>query len=547
MNDYSRVVVIACATFLVASSVLTNEIFAQPLGDVEMILTRGESGLPGHNVFYVGEKVFATLRITGLNDRRPYTGQIQVTGQIFDGDGSEVLMVEKEPEYYLQVLGGDSIETTLVIDSDGKNIPPGNYSFSVTVQHVETGRKYNTRCNLVYQKPESLCVSEFCWFLDSEKLYPTGPVFQPVRMYSLSSRVMNYSVADRKIGVQMNSGVAQPAGGQTEEQHITETFTKTMPPDSKLPERIWYDASYFWRRRGDFWVTQSVLDLPTGNETTSRSPITVQGRELPTEATKDRVELFMEFTYGLHGAIRKPKYLANEDIWVTLGALNVPVMEPTTLNYDASFLDGAGTVLSKVALRESSFRRDSQEGIYIGEWQIPVDPNQMRFDAIKEIEIQMTDRLTGKVSCVSSPLDLLPLNGLSAFNYRFTCDAQGATPGGRFLTAGQDYFLKCDIAKFAIEDYAIDVTHSVKAFTDIGQPITGTELVLEHKRALSVSEKLEGQLPLGMQISLNRPGKFLLRSTFTDNISGETYTTDIPVEVVSPFQFVKEEAPPNAR
>ena len=82
----------------------------------------------------------------------------------------------------------------------------------------------------------------------------------------------------------------------------------------------------------------------------------------------------------------------------------------------------------------------------------------------------------------------------------------------------------------------------MKAFTEDGQPIAGTELVLDHKRALSVAEKLNAQLPLTMQISLNRPGKFLLRSTITDNLSGQTYTSDMPIEVVSPFQFVADES-----
>lgn len=102
--------------------------FADELGKLELVLTYGESGLLRDNVFYTGEKVFATLRITGLCDERPYTGQIQVTGLVLDAKGKEVLRVEKEPEYYSQVLGGDSIETTIVIDSDRKEIPPGNYT-----------------------------------------------------------------------------------------------------------------------------------------------------------------------------------------------------------------------------------------------------------------------------------------------------------------------------------------------------------------------------------------------------------------------------------
>ena len=71
--------------------------FAEELGKVEVVLTYGESGLPRNNVFYTGEKVFATLRITDMGDERPYTGQIQVTGIVLDANGTEVLRVEKEP------------------------------------------------------------------------------------------------------------------------------------------------------------------------------------------------------------------------------------------------------------------------------------------------------------------------------------------------------------------------------------------------------------------------------------------------------------------
>lgn len=115
--------------------------FAEELGKVEVVLTYGESGLPRDNVFYTGEKVFATLRITGLGDQRPYTGQIQVTGIVLDANGEEVLRVEKAPEYYSHVLGGDSIETTLGLNSDRRRFPSGDYTLVATIRQIQTGRK----------------------------------------------------------------------------------------------------------------------------------------------------------------------------------------------------------------------------------------------------------------------------------------------------------------------------------------------------------------------------------------------------------------------
>lgn len=515
--------------------------FAEELGKVEVVLTYGESGLPRDNVFYTGEKVFATLRITGLGDQRPYTGQIQVTGMVLDANGEEVLRVEKEPEYYSHVLGGDSIETTIVIDSDRKGIPPGGYTLDVAVHHLPSGRSFKARREFAWKTSEHISVGEFCWFLDNEKKYSAGPVFQPMRPYKLRARINNFSILDRKRNIRVQTDLLRQDGIDSTEKNLDDTISDTIPFGKELPVSEWYNKWVFFRYPGNEIITQRVSDLTLGIHAEANCPIVVPGRELLKVSNDHEMKLFVDFTYGLHGAIREGNFLVNEEIWATIGALSVPQMEKTSLDFEACFLDATGRTIRKVSLGESSYRRDSTEGLYFGEWQIPFSADNVRLDNIQKLQILVTDKKIGKVSQVSVPIHFSNIEGLAAYNFQVSCDAHSQTPAGQFLTAGQPYYLNCEITKHTIKDYAIDITHSVKAFTEDGQPIAGTELVLEHKRALSVAEKLNEQLPLGMQISLNRPGKFLLRSTFTDNLSGQTYTSDMPIEVVSPFQFVADE------
>ncbi|PQO34234.1 hypothetical protein DTL21_11920 [Bremerella cremea] len=515
--------------------------FAEELGKLELVLTYGESGLPRDNVFYTGEKVFATLRITGLGDERPYTGQIQVTGMVLDANGEEVLRVEKEPEYYSQVLGGDSIETTLIIDSDKKGIAPGNYTLVSTIQQMPAGRKWEVQTDFRWETNPILHCCEFAWFLDRECKYPAAPVMQPGRFFWLRQRFGHFSFVDRSFSIQAQMKLVRRNNQPVKAEGGKGSYSFKIPPASELPEWIWLPTFEQFTRPGNCRLSLDIADLLSGTEASTTLPVYVGKTPMPSVESNGDLKPFLALTHGKYGNEHDSDYLMGEDIWVTLGFIDKTRGGVTNQKIHAYFLDQNNQVVSDFSLGEVEIRCGFHERYFIKAINFAVNPDRGPVEPVRKVQIELHETTTGAKTVLSAPIRFLPMKELAALNLRVSRDTHDKVPAGQFLTAGQPYYLNCDITKFTVKDYAIDITHSVKAFTEDGQPIAGTELVLEHKRALSVAEKLNEQLPLGMQISLNRPGKFLLRSTFTDNLSGRTYTSDMPIEVVSPFQFVADE------
>ncbi|RCS40792.1 hypothetical protein DTL42_25890 [Bremerella cremea] len=506
----------------------------------DLLFTYGESGQPCPNVFYTGETLFVSLRLTGLKDSRPYTGQIQIDGIVVDSNNQQILKTQGKPNYYTQVLGGDSLETTLEIDSDRKGIPPGNYTLVVTITHLSSGRVIEARKPFIWKEPKSFCNAEPSWFLDVNHEFPSGPTLQPGRFYALGTRVMNMSFDDRTFRVRSRIDLyrfdSKTLLGGTAEV----TLTTTVPEQERLPERFWDTTLLQFNKVGRFSISQESVDQPTGKTTSMKLPVDISGTGQ--DSKSDNIEPFMFLTHGKYGVARTTDFLMGEDIWATLGFADPNHGGRTTQASHVYFLDGHGRVVTEFSLGESKVLAGFGDRFFLGYLQFGVNPDRGLVEPVREIQLHLTEKEKGTKTILSAPIRFMPIEGLSAINLRVSRDSHDKVAAGQFLTAGQLYYLNCDITKYTVKDYAIDITHSVKAFTEDGQPIAGTELVLDHKRALSVAEKLNAQLPLTMQISLNRPGKFLLRSTFTDNLSGQTYTSDMPVEVVSPFQFVKEEA-----
>ncbi|MFN3148530.1 hypothetical protein [Bremerella sp.] len=523
------------AVFLIIGA--TEE--ARGEGRAELVLTYGESGLPRGNVFHVGEKVFATIRLSGLADPPPYVGQIQVTGSVVDAQGREVLRVDNEPENYWQVLGGDTLEATLVIDSDRKGIPPGSYTLIAMVQHLRTAKRFEVRRDFVWKNAEGFTTDEFRWLLDLGEDYPAGPLLQPGRVYWLFHRNLNTTFVNRSLSIRKQVFLYSP----NEEMPIGKTgvfeHSTIIPENRNLPERIWSSIGLEFSRAEDIQVSVDFMDMPSGDCALDRISARVASTIAPRPDEHKTDKPFMVLTHGALGKVRQTAYLGGEDIWLTVGFAD-PGKGALSQQIVKCFLrDREGELLKEVRLDELFGHSGFSQSFFIELIKIPGSSVIEDLETISEIELQLTQKETGKTTVLTAPIRFSPTEQFSAFNVRLSADSWGEVPAGEFLTAGATYHLQCDITKYAIQDYAMNVTHAVKAFTADGQPIEGTELVLEHAKELSVAEKLESKHPLSMQISLNRPGKFILRWTFTDNLSGETFTTDLPVEVVSPFQFMK--------
>lgn len=541
---------------------LANVAQSQDVTQAEIVLTNGDSGLPRDGIFYSDEKVFATVRIESLSDPRPYVGQIQVTASIVDAKGNEVLRVEKEPETYWQVLGGDTIETTLAIDSNRKNISPGNYTLRASAWHVRSNRRYQVRHDFAWKIADTFCGTAQGWYLDRNLEYPSGPLLQPGRFYAARCDIMNMSVNDRMINLQAKRELFRPGEQSSLGGTVTGTILVPVPKVGELPKRFWESPLLQLNRIGDLLISSSYLDLPSGRKMTLLFPAKVAGTEMTEVDDNLGTKPFILLSQGAFGKVKRDSYLVGEDIWVTLGFADAGHKDLSQQVVHAYLLDGNQQVVKEIATTDmttTGFLSDSAEfplsNISNGEMSVingfpaPFFIENLKIrgsslaggglENVREIQFYLEQKETGKETILSTPIRFRQIDKLSALNIRISADPTGKVPAGKFLTAGRTYYLKSDISKYAIKDYAINVTHAVKAFTEDGKPIEGTELVLEHEKELSVSEKLEGKHPLSMQISLNRPGKFILRWTFTDNLSGETFTTDLPVEVVSPFQFVR--------
>ncbi|PQO36115.1 hypothetical protein DTL21_09355 [Bremerella cremea] len=504
-------------------------------GRAELVLTYGKSGLPRSNVFHSGEKIFATLRLTGLQDQRPYTGQIEVTGSVIDANGKEVLRVAKERENYQQVLGGDSVETTLVIDSDGEEIPPGEYSLFARVKHLRTGQHFDVRHGFTWKAIEKFGTDEFCWFLDLERNYPSGPLLQTGRLHVLAYRNVGMTFNDRSFGIEKQMKLLRPSEQVAIGQTAVFENLRTVPGGGKLPERAWSGTGLKFSSSGDFKISVEFKDMLSGSTALDTIPVKVAETDA---VSKSKSLMFL--TNGAYGPRKQMDYFAGEDVTATLAFEDPGKGSISKQVLSAHFLDEDEKTIGKFPLGNLDALSGFAESYFVEHVSIPGNRFVSSLEKVRDVRIQLEGQSDGRKTILSAPIRFQPIRALAALNVSVKADAQGKIPAGQFLTAGQIYYLNCDLAKFQIKDYAINLTHSVKAFTEQDQPIAGTELVLEHKRELSVSEKLNGNLPVSMQISLNRPGKFLLRSTFTDHLSGQTFTSVLPVEVVSPFQFYKK-------
>lgn len=377
--------------------------------------------------------------------------------------------------------------------------------------------------------------------MDPERKYLAGPVIQPGRFYWLQERYDNFSFVDRRFSIQTQVKLVQRNGQPANGKSAKGVCSLAVPLENELPKQFWVPSLQQFTRPGDCRLFLEMVDQLSSKEASATLPVYVAETPLPSVQSNGETKPFLALTHGKYGAKHATDYLMGEDIWTTYGFSDPTRGGITRQAVHVYFLDQHDKVVSDFPWGEGELPSGFSERYFIGTFQFGVKPDLGPVEPVRKIRVELQETTTGKTTILSTPIRFLPVTGLAAFNLHVSCDTHNKFPAGQFLTAGQPYYLNCDITKHTIKDYAIDITHSVKAFTEDGEPIAGTELVLEHKRALSVAEKLNEQLPLGMQISLNRPGKFLLRSTFTDNLSNQTYTSDMPIEVVSPFQFVADE------
>ncbi len=88
----------------------------------------------------------------------------------------------------------------------------------------------------------------------------------------------------------------------------------------------------------------------------------ISGKQLLKKGGDREIDLFMEFSYGLNGVVHKQEFLPCDDIWFSLGAYSAPVVEATTLDLEACFLDGMGAAVRRFSLPKASYKRSTTEG-----------------------------------------------------------------------------------------------------------------------------------------------------------------------------------------
>ncbi|PQO40727.1 hypothetical protein [Blastopirellula marina] len=543
MNYRGSLIFIASLIVLLSSE---QRLFPDNLPKVDIAFTYGPAG-PTHDVkFIAGETVFGILRISGLNSNKPFSCELETQIEVRDTSGNTLLSTKPQHNVCFQLLGDGVVVIPFEIEPKSDTQLIGDFAIHAIATDLRTKMQGQTSCIISWHKQTGLTATNYRFVQRADRTIPAGPVLAPGGEYAMTCDIIGLEPKNGSIGFTGRlSGRVNQSDNDTCVLHYS--LTDSVSRYSTAPNSAILTAPIYTNESGQLTLHSVIEDANSEQTFESDIPITSMAPNWsePNPPTRGRLQADIVFTQGELGRQREGKFHSGETVYVDIAIAGLQEHKARfggCFAMTMKFLNSEG----KVIISKSN---SGHENIYTlsGESVIHRQLSLELNDKVSQSEkywllLIIKDIETNNEISVRKPMTWTTCTQMTAMGHRMTWDAEGKYPAGPVLSVGQTYCLNCDLTKYTVKDYAIDISHSVKAFTEDGQPIAGTELVLDHKRALSVAEKLNDQLPLTMQVSLNRPGKFLLRSTITDNLSGQTYTSDMPVEVVSPFQFVKEKA-----
>lgn len=512
--------------------------------------TMGPAGPLWNSSFLPSEIIFGVISVSGLNDVKPYEGQLSTQITVTDSAGMYVAVLPIEFYSYFQLLGGDKLVIPFKLNAKEYNLPSEKLNVNVEVTHHKSKRSARATRAVAFNSPKGLVGMEFrLTRLDGESVpveIPAGPVLSPGMPYSLRSRTIGAKSPNRTFRLnqelQFHDNSLKLSG-----RKFADTISISASRFGEVPTDLEWATKFAVNRSGDFFLRLVLNDMQSNHSCKYKLPCRA-GRSpshlFPTQLGNS-LEAEIEFVRGAYGMKRDNLFYSGERAHMDVQIRGLDSDEEGHARISTSFriIDADGNARSNPDRDVESIPMIAAGNTTHQHFWIKQDTPDLTDSTGKfQFELTIKDVLSGRRTVVTKPLLFKPVTSLTALNYRITWDPLGKYIAESVLCAGQTYYLCADIVGFESDlDQSIKLEHSLRASNSEQGDALGTELVLRHDRIRDVSVENADSLEIAMPFTPNRKGEFILRSSVADRVGNRTHISEIPVVVVEQLDEERQE------
>lgn len=510
--------------------------------EAQIIFTHGPGGPVREDaVFQTEEDPYLFVWINGLRPRPEDHGRasISVTVRAHDPNGELMQETTFSDNNYQELFGPGAVVGFVRMAINGNKYSPEAYVITAEVVHPETGKRVTTSRKFWIKPAEHLSIIQYQFAYASDKSFAPGMFLQAGREHLLKLQLLNMMLQDGKLHLRVSTVGCDKTGKPYHSEAITHEVELEGPTGEGNYPIGRLEIPFTPNRAGQHLLRVTIEDLNSGEKTTRDIPcatvsvFTDSAKPMPTPPPG---LLWMDvcLTQGEFGAPRQRNvYYANDRIYsqVRIAGLETDAKGKATFDLRVTITDETGTTLSEI--KPPPVSHDLLHGKDVLEfslWQATNFPKTM--SGTVTWTIQVTDRVSGATGYASQQLVVNPDRDLQSTGHQFFLWEDSDMPAGKILHVGRPYHLRATIVGPQQKNASIDIEATLVGVDRQGNRLSGVELNLSQKIAISrFSEPIES-FTLKAPFRVNRSGEYALRLIVTDKHSGQVSSEDIPITVV---------------
>lgn len=230
------------------------------------------------NVYDELEKLFASIRISGLPVDAEGKGALVMRSLATDQDGKVLLDETVDPLEYVLDFGGNERVLGMTMQTPRSHGKPGKVTLKLEVRDVKTGATGSCTQEIIVQPGEGLRSNGHWFSLDREGEVPTGSRLQYGRPYAVHARALGFSAQQNRIDLEVSMQGVDRAGKVLSDFQWKSDETVLLSRYSESPpEYIDFVRKVTVTRPGAYALRLTIRDKQTGKTVEHDIPVDVIG------------------------------------------------------------------------------------------------------------------------------------------------------------------------------------------------------------------------------------------------------------------------------